>query len=283
LNFAILYFVKYKARMIRIMLFSLSFFLLVALFAQESVTKKDLPQLKGIFDSHGMKGTIIILNRVKNEMVGYNKVFWDSGYLPASTFKIPNTLIGLESKVIDTNTVFKWNGEKRRLPQWEQDLSLREAFQVSCVPCYQDVARRIGAERMKFYLQKMNYGKMDVDQSNIDLFWLEGNSRITPAQQVGFLEKLYEEKLPMSPLVMRQVKAIMLNEKTENYTLSGKTGWSIRNGNNYGWFVGYLETQGSVYIFAALIEPKDQKNTEDFASARKAICKEVFQELEIIK
>ncbi|MDP1621043.1 MAG: class D beta-lactamase [Bacteroidales bacterium] len=249
--------------------------------AMKSVTDSAMI-LKGIFDKYGMTGTMLILDPEKDRYIGHNPALWDSGYLPASTFKIANTLIGLETGVIDAGYVFKWKGEKRRLPQWERDITLREAFRVSCVPCYQALARKIGPERMKSTLAKMDYPGMDVHPGNIDLFWLEGNSRITPRQQVEFLRRLYEEKLPLKRSVMKAVKKIMVNEATRDYILSGKTGWAIRNGNNYGWFVGYLETNGKVFFLATLVEPKDQKRVNDFAVARKTVTMEVLEYLGII-
>jgi beta-lactamase class D len=65
--------------------------------------------------------------------------------------------------------------------------------------------------------------------------------------------------------------------------LSGKTGWAIRNGNNYGWFVGYLETAGNVYYVATLVEPVNQeKLPADFAAARKQITMDAFKLLGLI-
>ena len=238
--------------------------------------------MKGIFDKNGMYGTILILDPAQNRTYGYNPARWDSGYLPASTFKIANLLIGLETGVVDTNYIFRWNGEKRRLPQWDRDLNLQEAFRVSCVPCFQELARKIGPDHMRSYLGKMNYPGMDVQSDNIDLFWLEGNSRITPRQQVDFVRRLYEEKLPLKKSAMEAVKAIMVNEITPEYTLSGKTGWAIRNGNNYGWFVGWLEVKGKVYFIATLVEPKNQEVVDDFAAARKLVTMEVLRRFSLV-
>ncbi|MEI7724442.1 MAG: class D beta-lactamase [Bacteroidota bacterium] len=238
--------------------------------------------LKEIFDQNGMTGTIVIFDPEKGRYFGYKPALWDSGYLPASTFKIPNSLIGLETGVIDTGYVFRWNGEQRRLPQWNKDLTLREAFKVSCVPCFQEIARKIGPVRMKSNLDKINYTGMDVHPENIDLFWLEGNSRITPRQQVNFVKRLYEEKLSLKKQVMQAVKSIMVIEVTPDYSLSGKTGWAVRNGNNYGWFVGWLETKGKVYFLATLVEPKDQEKVDDFAVARKTVTMDVFRKFSLI-
>jgi beta-lactamase class D len=239
--------------------------------------------LKSIFDKYGLTGTILILDPGENRYFGFNPSRWDSGYLPASTFKIPNSLIGLQTGVIDTGYIFRWDGKKRRLPQWEKDLTLRDAFRVSCVPCYQKLAGKIGPERMKSFLAKMNYPGMDVRSDNIDLFWLEGNSRITPREQVEFLKRLYEENLPLKKSVMQALKDIMVNETTPEYTLSGKTGWAVRNGNNYGWFVGWIEVKGKVHYIAALVEPKNQEKVDDFAMARKTVTMETLRYMGIIK
>jgi beta-lactamase class D len=250
--------------------------------AQAIKVGREIPELKTVFDKYRMTGTMIILDQERNEYFGHNPGKWDTGYLPASTFKIVNSLIGLETGAIDSNTVFKWNGEKRRLPQWEKDLRLEEAFRVSCVPCYQEVARKIGAERMKNWLDQLGYGNMVVTPATIDVFWLEGESRITPREQVQFLSRLYQEELPVKITSMMAVKEIMVQEDTTGFRLSGKTGWAIRNGNNYGWFVGYLETPGNVYFVATLVEPVDQEEMPDFAAARKLITMDVFRLLGLI-
>ncbi len=260
-------------------------FLILSVFAgnaQNTAAEKEMPALKSVFDKYNMNGTIMIMDQRTGTMTGYNKTLWDTGYLPASTFKIANSLIGLETGVIDTGTIFKWKGEKRRLPQWEKDLSVAEAFRVSCVPCYQEVARKIGAGRMNFYLELLHYGKMIVTDSTIDLFWLEGDSRITPREQVDFMRRLFENKLPLSVDAMNSVKMFMLQEDSCPIRISGKTGWAIRNGNNYGWFVGYLETGESVYFVAALIIPKNQDQITDFAMARKTVTLDVFKMLGLI-
>jgi beta-lactamase class D len=238
--------------------------------------------LKAIFDKYDMTGTIFLLDPLEQRSMGYNSARWDSGYLPASTFKIPNSLIGLETGVVDTGYIFPWNGEKRRLPQWDKEMKLKEAFKVSCVPCYQELARKIGSERMSDYITKFGYGRMEISKENLDRFWLEGNSRITPRQQTDFLQKLHDETLPLKLSTMRQVKDIMVNEKTEKYTLYAKTGWAVRDGNNYGWFVGWVETGGKVYYFATLIEPLNRHDLKDFASIRKQLTIEVFKFFNIL-
>jgi beta-lactamase class D len=244
---------------------------------------KELSKLKQVFDDFDMNGSFLISNQQKNEYLYYNKKRAEKGYLPASTFKIPNTIIGLETGVINSETVFIWDSTERRLDAWEKDLKLREAFQVSCVPCYQDIARKIGVKNMREYLDKYKYGKMKFDESTIDNFWLEGESKITSYEQIEFLKKFYEDQLNLKHSTKAIMLEIMRQEAGKNYKLYGKTGWSVRNGNNYGWFVGFLETPGNVYFFAVNMEPKDQKKTDEFVKNRKEVAILILKRLGLIK
>jgi beta-lactamase class D len=235
-----------------------------------------------VFSRYGLSGTFVLLDPEKGKWSGYNSALWDSGFIPASTFKVPNSLIGLDLGVIDTSYVFKWDGRKRSLSRWEHDMRLEEAFRLSCVPCYQEVARKIGTANMKKYLAEFSYGKMLVSDSTIDNFWLEGNSRISPRQQVLFLQKLHDGKLPLKPSAVNTVKKMMVNEKGKNWVLSGKTGWAVREGRNYGWFVGWLESDGKVYYLATLVMPQDDKLPADFGMARVSVTREILGLLKLI-
>lgn len=243
-----------------------------------------VPEFQTIIDSADVKGSILIYD-LKDDKFFSNDFQWASkGNLPASTFKITNSIIALETGVVENDsTLFKWNGEKRRLIIWEQDLIFREAFHYSCVPCYQEVARKIGAKTMNEFLKKLEYGNMKVDSTNIDLFWLEGESRISQFQQIDFLKRLYQSKLPISERTETIIKRMMVIENIDNYKLSGKTGWSIRNGNNNGWFVGYIETEEVVYFFATNIEPNEQLDINLFSRIRTDVTYKALEQMKIIK
>jgi len=124
---------------------------------------------------------------------------------------------------------------------------------------------------------------MKVDSTNIDVFWLEGNSRISQVQQIDFLMRFRESNLPISKRTERIMKRMIVIEKNENYTLNGKTGWSTRNGNNNGWFVGYVEVENKVFFFATNVEPKEQFNMKMFPETRKEVTFEALKQLKIIK
>ena len=243
---------------------------------------KELAELKKIFDRYKVDGSILIYSQNENVYMGYNLERCNVAFCPASTFKIPNTLIALESGIATTETVFTWDGEKRTFPTWEKDMTIKEAFQLSAVPVYQEIARRVGVEKMKYYTQLFNYGNLDINTENIDKFWLEGKSNITQFQQVYFLQKLYNLQLPISEKAMRLTKENMLYETKNNYKISGKTGWAVRQNESVTWFVGFIETENNVYIFATNIAPNEETDLNTFSQVRIELTKEVFKELQII-
>jgi beta-lactamase class D len=238
---------------------------------------------QSIIDSAMVSGAILIYDLEDDQYYSNDFNRCKKGNLPASTFKIPNSIIALETGVVENDsTIFKWNGEKRRVANWEQDLTFRDAFHFSCVPCYQEVARKIGLKNMTAYLEKLGYGNMKVDSASIDLFWLEGESQINQFQQIDFLKRLYQSELPISERTEAIIKRMMVIEENNDYKLSGKTGWSFRNGKDNGWFVGYIETRAKIYFFAVNIEPGQQFDLETFPMIRKELTFKAFEHLKIV-
>ena len=136
---------------------------------------------------------------------------------------------------------------------------------------------------MTEYLEKLEYGHMKVDSSNIDRFWLEGASRIDQMQQIHFLKKFYQAQLPISERTKEIMKRLMLIEENDTYKIYGKTGWSVSEGHDNGWFVGYIETQKKVYFFATNIEPKEHFDMAMFLSMRKEVTYRAFEKMGILK
>ncbi len=247
----------------------------------EHVQKIRIPEFQYILDSAHVKGSVLFYSP-ENDLYYSNDFSWaERGHLPASTFKIVNSIIALETGVVeDDSTLFKWNGEKRNLKEWEQDLIFRDAFHFSCVPCYQEIARKVGVERMIEYLNMFEYGWMHVDSTNIDMFWLEGESRISQFEQIDFLTRFYASKLPISERTEKIMKRMMIISEENGFKVSGKTGWAIRNGHNTGWFVGYIEAEKNTYVFAANIEPAREFDMDMFPVIRKDITYKAFKILQ---
>lgn len=161
---------------------------------ENKVTEREIviAEFQSILDDTYLEGSILIYDPEHDSYYSNNFEWAKSGKLPASTFKITNSIIALETGTVENDSaLFKWNGEKRSLKNWEQDLILRDAFHFSCVPCYQEVAKKIGAKKMRNYLDKLKYGDIVVDSTNIDKFWLEGESTISQFQQIDFLKRIY--------------------------------------------------------------------------------------------
>lgn len=220
------------------------------------------------FRDLGVEGSILIYDSKNDRVFQHNPQRNLTDFPPASTFKILNSLISLETGVIsDELAVLTWDGIPRELPQWNRDLNMREAMKISAVWFYQVLARRVGYNRMQQWVTEVEYGNQQIGKAEeIDRFWLNGKLRITPEDQVLFLQRLYQNKLPFSQRAMSIVKDILINEQTPDYTLRGKTGWYGFGDDsipNIGWYVGYLEKGENVYYFATNIDirtPKDAAN-----------------------
>lgn len=212
-----------------------------------------IPAFAEILEQEGTTGSILIYDPQKQTYYSNNFGRADSTFLPASTFKIPNSLIALETGIIDNSAdSIKWDGQVRSTANWNQDLTFKEAFHYSCVPCYRSIARQVGLKSMNDYVARFNFGKMDITSSSIDLFWLEGNSRISQKQQIDFLMKFYYEELPISARTDSIAKEMMIADETEDYKIIAKSGLTM---DNLGWYVGYVEKGDEVFFFASNLEP----------------------------
>lgn len=240
-------------------------------------------KIQEILNFYNLDGVILIYNSKNKKYYSNNFTKAKKAFLPASTFKIPNTIIGLETNFLkNEESVFKWNGEKRYLSSWEKDLSLQEAFQFSCVPCYQELAKKIGVTAMNNFLNKINFGKMDVNLKTISNFWLTGNSKISPLEQIKFLIRFYNEALPIKKTTTQIVKNIMKTNVTKSYILSGKTGLATSNSIKTGWFVGFVEVDKNVIFFATKVTPKVKISTKKFIPLRKKVTMLALKKLQLI-
>ncbi|MEM7118178.1 MAG: class D beta-lactamase [Chloroflexota bacterium] len=199
-------------------------------------------------------GTFVLFDQAQETYFVHDSQRANTGFIPASTYKIFNSLVALETnQIADADEVIQWDGVERGIAVWNQDHNLRSAIQNSVVWFYQELARGIGAEQMSDYLERAEYGNQDLT-GKIDSFWLDGKLRITPKEQVGFLRRLYHDDLPFSQRSMDIVKDILVFEEGEQYIMRAKTGWGQRFEPQVGWFVGYVEQNDNVYFFATNID-----------------------------
>lgn len=258
------------------------YFLLFTFYLFSSCTPNNVTtddSLKKYFDQYHVTGTFGMFNNGQAQFTVYNlKRFSDSAYSPASTFKIVNSLIGLQTGVISSEKmVIPWDGIVRSNPDWNKDLTMEQAFKVSAVPYYQEVARRIGKDTMQRWLDSLGYASKygrAIIHNDIDSFWLDNNIKITADEQLGLAKKLYFDQLPFQKRAQDIVKNVMLQEDNANYKLSYKTGWGFReNGNSIGWIVGWEQENLHPYFFVLQIEgPHDM----DVKTIRISILKNIL-------
>ena len=237
--------------------------------ASKVIQLKEDSRLVELMASYPVNGSVLIWDSRNKQYYSNDFARTRQGFLPASTFKIPNTLIGLETGYLaDEKQIFKWNGEQHNQKTWNKDLDLRQAFQASCVPCYRELARGVGYEAMQQWVDKLAFGKMVLTEAELDLFWLRGNSKITQMEQVDFLKRFYEKELPISDRNHEIMAKVMLVNQTETYQLSAKSGTSVVGEEYLGWYVGFVEKGENVYYFATNIEPKGTPLAQTFFKQR---------------
>lgn len=232
--------------------------------------------LQKYFEAKKVEGSFTMLNNSDGAITVYNMELDTMRFTPASTFKIVNSLIGLQTGIItDENMVIKWDGVKRTNAAWNKDLTMNDAFKVSAVPYYQEVARRIGEDTMRQWIDSLSYGNKNIS-GPIDSFWLNNQLKISPDEQLGLLKKLYFDQLPFRKSVHQQVKNAMLQEDNTLYKLSYKTGWGFdEQHNNIGWVVGWIEENRHVYFFVTLVRSADPKI--DMKSVRMDITTDILK------
>ena len=238
--------------------------------------------LEKYFTENQLSGTFGMFNNGSGQFTIYNVVrFRDSLYQPASTFKIVNALIGLETgRVRDDSAVIAWDGQTRAVESWNQDLTMKDAFRYSAVPWYQELARRIGRDTMQHWLDTLGYGSKLTPYKigdNIDTFWLDNTLKITADEQLGLVKRLYFNQLPFQNRSQRVVREMMLQEQNSNYSLSYKTGWGTTDkGHTLGWIIGWIEENKHPYFFVLQVESPDPNY--DLSTVRLKILKDILRQ-----
>lgn len=230
-------------------------------------------KIEALYKLYNIDGSILIESGDGQVKYHYN-VGDRKRYIPASTFKIPNTLIILEEGLIEGQSeIIQWDGQEREYAPWNKDQTLKSAFQYSCVWCYQRFAKQVGDKKYRQYLQIFDYGN-HLTGSDVTRFWLDGDLRTSVNDQISFLRKVYTEDLPVQKAHIKTLKSIMLSEEHKNYKVWSKTGWSGKD----GWFVGYLAIDNKIWFFANHIEI----NQNSDLAFRKSLTMEVFKVLNIL-
>lgn len=233
---------------------------------------------KKYFEENKAQGCFALLNNGTGRFTVYNlSRYRDSSYLPASTFKIVNSLIGLQTgDIVNDSMIIRWDGIDRGRPECNLDLSMYSAFRASCPAWYMELARRVGKDTMQSWLDTLGYGNKTI--SRFDTFWLDNSLKIKPDEQLGLAKKLYFNLLPFHKTNQEIVKKAMVFENNTNYQLSYKTGWGRKeNGAHLGWVLGWIEENRHPYFFVLNLESNDP--AFDMTKARMDILKGILEQM----
>jgi len=257
---------------------ALSALLLLSAGHANAVHWQDSPAVAELFRDAQVRGTFVLYDPAAQRYIGHDHARAGQRFVPASTFKIPNSLIGLSAGAVrDVDEVLPYGGTPQRVKQWEQDMGLRDAIRVSNVPVYQELARRIGLERMREQVDRLDYGNREIG-AVVDRFWLVGPLKISAVEQVRFLCRLARGQLPFPEQAQAAVREIVRLEQGEGWTLYGKTGWAMDEQPAIGWWVGWVEKGAQPYCFALNM---DMHRTED-AGKRVALGKASLRALGVL-
>ena len=202
------------------------------------------------FEERGVVGTFVLHRIGDDHVMVHDPARAQVRAIPASTFKILNSAIALETGVVaDVDTVIPWDGIRREFEAWNRDQTLRSAIEVSAVWAYQELARRVGAERMAEHVAAADYGNADIG-GPIDEFWLRGELRISAMEQLQLLASLINDRLPFSPENQAAVREILIRDEGPNWVLGHKTGTALATEPVLGWLVGYTQHDGDTWVFA---------------------------------
>lgn len=251
-------------------IFSIFLFLLFACapkgFNSKKATKLDM----SIWNNKKYQFAVLIHDLNTGEFSYWNDSLIAIPYTPASTFKIVNSIAGLESKAVaDISTPIAWDSVVRSNPKWNHSQDMRTAFQNSTVWFYQEIARRVGAKKMQEYLDAFDYGNKSC-KGAIDSFWLNGNLKISMYQQIQFIDKIVNRKLALQSETYDKLEKLMFMKKNGDYSVYGKTGWGEQDSTSIGWLVGYANDGKSKVSFVTLLISKEP-TAFDFAAYRKNI------------
>ena len=231
---------------------------------------RDSPALTQVFAQAGATGTFVLYDVERDLLLGHDRNRAQTRYVPASTFKIAHSLIGLATGAVSSvDEVFVYDGKPRYLKSWERDMGLREAIRLSNVPVYQELARRIGLTRMREQLAPLDFGNGQVGEV-VDQFWLRGPLAISAVEQTQFLARLARDQLPVAAEIQAQVRQISQLEQGDGWTLYGKTGWATSVKPGIGWWVGWLERDGRLYSFALNMPMEDAADADKRVELGKA-------------
>lgn len=218
-------------------------------------TEKNITQLNLSSNFENYTGSFVLYDQAADKWNIYNMDNASTRVPPNSTYKIYDSLLGLESGIITPeHSTFTWNGEPCPFDSWEADQDLTSAIHNSVNWYFQAIDSQAGFQSVKTFLQTINYGNQNTG-TNLNLYWTDFSLKISSIEQVELLHNFHENNFHFDSKNIQTVKNALLLSTTSSGSLYGKTGTGRVNGKDVnGWFVGYIETDNNTYYFATNIQ-----------------------------
>lgn len=243
----------------------------------QNIIEEDI-DLSNVFNK--INGCAVLYNPLDNKYFFYNKSMSKQQVSPYSTFKIFSTLSGLHNGIIrDETSTMNYNGTEYSNPNWNENLTLQEAFQTSCIWYFRQVIDAIGKDKVSKELNELVYGNSDISEwegSNVNPykelngFWLNSSLKISPFEQIQVLTKIFEGQSIYSNNNIKILKKVMLIQDNQKQQIYGKTG---SNSNGEAWFVGFIEEDEQVKYFAIYLNDSLQKEKVSSSMAKEIALK----------
>ncbi|RKS68155.1 beta-lactamase class D [Actinomadura pelletieri DSM 43383] len=234
--------------------------------------------LRTVFDAAGVRGTFALLDVTARTTTVVDRRRAGTPMVPASTFKVPHALVALETKAVRSpDEVIPWDGTPQPFPEWERDMSMRDAVSESNAAAFQVIARRIGLKRERQWLHRLGYGNRRTGTA-VDRFWLDGPLTISAVEQTRFMARLAARDLPASDRHQRTVHDLIKQEEQDGYALFAKSGWQNAPDPGTGWWAGWVERGGRVYAFTLNIDITKDGD----AGKRATIARELLYRLNVL-
>ena len=216
----------------------------------------------------GARGCAVLYAPQDHTYAYYNKEMAQERVSPYSTFKIISTLMGLHDGVLTgPSSTMHYSGATYSHPEWNRELTLQEAFPSSCVWYFRQVMDVVGRESAEVQLRALSYGNADCSQwqgsgknpqADLNGFWLDSSLKISPAEQVAVLERIFSSQSLYSAEEVAVLQEIMRTEAQGPRQIYGKTGTGY---GGEGWFVGFQEEHGKRVYFAVYLSDQDRGTT----------------------
>lgn len=258
----------------RFLLLALLIFFLASCTLNKAKINNDL---KKYFDSAQVEGSFSFLNNQMGDITVYNMQLDTQRFSPVTSFKIPITLIGVQTGKItsENNIQIKTDSNQNKT------VTLKEIFSSASPEYLQSLARQTGKDTMKLWIDSLGYGNKNMEGA-VDSFWLNNQLKISPDEQLGLMSKLYFDQLPFQKYAQQMTRDAMLQEDNTLYRLSYTIGTGRDEKNDQiGWVTGWIEENQHVYFFVTFIRSADKN--KDMKQTGINISKEILTSMGFFK